>query len=100
MLAKGEMSLNKELYDNKTFDDIRHIDEYGIEFWYARELMLSLGYLSWDKFKNVIERAIVSCKNSESIVEEHFSQLGKSLEKQLKKLAELCQKICLLRRKV
>ena len=64
---------------NKTFDDIKHIDENGIEFWYARELMLSLGYSSWDKFKNVIERAIISCENSESLAEEHFSQLGKSL---------------------
>ena len=30
---------NKENYNNKTFEDIKHIDENGIEFWYARELM-------------------------------------------------------------
>ncbi len=66
--------------ENKTFDEIKHINESGIEYWYARELMISLGYSSWDKFKNVIERAIISCKNSKSIANEHFSQLGKSLE--------------------
>ena len=71
--------MSKEI-ENKTFDDIKHIYENGIEFWYARELMLSLGYSSWDKFKNVIERAIISCENSESLAEEHFSRLGKSLD--------------------
>ena len=24
---------------NKSFEDIKHIDENGVEFWYARELM-------------------------------------------------------------
>ncbi len=32
-----------EIY-NKTFEDIKHIDENGIEFWYARELQLVLDY--------------------------------------------------------
>lgn len=64
----------------KTFEEIKHINENGIEFWYARELMLSLGYSSWDKFKAVIEKAKISCKNSGSIETEHFSLLGKSLD--------------------
>ena len=76
MLLKEVIKLNKEI-ENKTFDDIKHIDENGIEFWYARELMISLGYSSWDKFKNVIERAIISCENSGTIANEHFSQLEK-----------------------
>ena len=29
-------------YTNQTFEDIKHIDEYGIEYWYARELQLVL----------------------------------------------------------
>ena len=33
-----------ENYNNKTFEDIKHIDENGIEFWYARELMSCLNY--------------------------------------------------------
>ena len=63
----------------KTFEEIKHIDENGNEYWYARELMTSLGYSSWDKFKNVIEKAKVSCENSGSIANEHFSLSGKML---------------------
>ena len=36
------MNINK--YDNQTFEDIKHIDSDGVEFWYARELM---GYIPW-----------------------------------------------------
>ena len=28
-----------ENYSNQSFEDIKHIDENGIEYWYARELM-------------------------------------------------------------
>lgn len=28
-----------DYYNNKTFEDIKHIEQNGIEFWYARELM-------------------------------------------------------------
>ena len=28
-----------ENYNNQTFEDIKHIDENGTEYWYARELM-------------------------------------------------------------
>ena len=34
----------KENYTNQTFEDIKHIDENGIEFWYARELQSVLNY--------------------------------------------------------
>lgn len=40
----------KENYTNQTFEDIKHIDENGIEFWYARELQLVLNYKEWRKF--------------------------------------------------
>ena len=64
----------------KNFEEIKHIDENGNEFWYARELMVTLDYKSWDKFKNnVIEKAKEACKNSDLLVTEQFSQMGKSL---------------------
>ena len=34
----------------------------------------------WYLKMNVIERAIISCENLETIANEHFSQLGKSLD--------------------
>lgn len=36
--------LDKNENYNKTFEDIKHINENGIEFWYARELMPILQY--------------------------------------------------------
>lgn len=35
---------NEELYEGQNFEEIKHIDEYGEEFWYARELMKVLQY--------------------------------------------------------
>ena len=57
---------------NKTFEDIKHIDEEGHEFWYARELQKSLSYKEWRKFKNVISKALNSCETSNNNVSDHF----------------------------
>ena len=67
---------NKENY-NKTFEDIKHIDENGIEFWYARELQSVLNYKEWRKFENVISKAKESCKNSDINIFEHFVDVDK-----------------------
>ncbi len=56
----------------KTFEDIKHVDENGNEFWYARELMLTLGYKDWRYFDAVIEKAKTACQNSEILDTEHF----------------------------
>ncbi len=39
-------------YTESLFESIRHVNEYGQEFWYARELQVALEYKRWDKFKN------------------------------------------------
>ena len=62
----------------ENFEGIKHIDENGIEYWYARELMNVLGYSSWDKFKNTIRKAIIACENSQVEVNQCFSQVGKT----------------------
>lgn len=59
------------------FDSIKHTNEYGQEFWYARELQTALEYKRWDKFLNVIEKAKDACMNSKNSVSDHFSQVGK-----------------------
>ena len=51
-------------YTSKTFENIKHIDEYGNEFWYARELQKVLEYKEWRNFKKVIDKAIMSANNS------------------------------------
>ena len=63
---------NKESYNNKTFEDIKHIDEKGIEFWYARELMKVLSYKDWRYFDAVIEKAKIACQNSDITDIDHF----------------------------
>ena len=65
-------------YNETVFEDIKHIDEYGNEYWLARELQNVLEYKRWDKFCNVINNAKKACENSNYNVFEHFSQVGKT----------------------
>ena len=50
--------------NNKIFENIKHTDELGYEFWYARELMELLEYKEWRKFNGVIQKAIEACTGS------------------------------------
>ena len=59
-------------YNNQTFESIKHIDENGVEFWYARELMNVLSYKDWRYFDSVIEKAKISCQNSGMAHANHF----------------------------
>ena len=63
--------------NNNTFESIKHIDEEGKEFWYARELQISLEYKEWRKFNNVITKAKKSCELSNNYTYDHFVQLDK-----------------------
>ena len=65
-------------YNETIFESIKHIDEYGNEYWLARELQNVLEYKRWDKFCNVINNAQKACENSNYKVFEHFSQVGKT----------------------
>ena len=51
-------------YTSKTFENIKHIDEYGNEYWFARDLQKVLEYKDWRNFKKVIDKAIMSANNS------------------------------------
>ena len=65
-------SIIKKQNDNQTFEDIKHIDEFGTEFWYARELQKVLDYSDWRKFEGVIKKAEKACENSNINASEHF----------------------------
>ena len=67
-------------YSNKSFEDIKHMDENGIEYWYARELQLVLDYKEWRKFENVIKKAKEACENSGISVLEHFVDTDKTIQ--------------------
>ena len=67
-------------YTNKTFEDIKHIDEYGNEYWFARDLQKVLEYKEWRNFKVVIDKAITSCKKSKFNAFDHFVEANKMIE--------------------
>lgn len=46
-----------ERYSEKTFEEIKHINEFGNEYWLARELAPVLGYARWENFYKVLEKA-------------------------------------------
>jgi phage antirepressor YoqD-like protein len=46
------------------FEFVRHTTREGREFWSARDLMPLLGYDSWRRFADAIDRARISAKNS------------------------------------
>lgn len=60
------------------FENSANLDENDIEFWYARELQLLLGYeSSWQNFLNVINKAKKSCESSGYDVYDHFNDVVK-----------------------
>jgi len=66
-------------YKEKIFDEIKHIDKEGNEYWYARELMEVLGYAKWQNFQIVLSKAIITCTSSNYKVSEHFTDVSKMI---------------------
>ena len=67
-------------YTEKIFEDIKHVDDFGNEYWEARELMPILEYTDWRKFKGAINKAIIGCKNSFYNASDHFVGADKMVE--------------------
>ena len=65
---------------HKDFESIKKIDENGIEYWDARELMPLLGYENWQKAEDVIRRAAEACINSGQDVDNHFNRSVKMVK--------------------
>jgi DNA-damage-inducible protein D len=63
-------------YTQKTFESIKHIDENGVEFWYARELQKALEYTEYGKFLPVVEKAIEACRKTGFDEENHFAHVS------------------------
>lgn len=86
---------------NKSFEDIKHKDKEGREYWYARELQAVLDYKEWRKFETVIEKAKKSCENSEISAIDHFVGSDKMVEigsgaRRIKKDYKLTRYACYL----
>ena len=67
------------------FDEISHFitsddDKEQVEVWFARELMVALGYARWENFKVAIGRAVDSCKAQGISVDDHFREVTKMID--------------------
>ena len=70
---------NLETYSESIFENIKHIDEFGNEYWDARELMPLLEYSKWENFHKVIKRAMLACETSNNNVSDHFPEFRKKI---------------------
>ena len=68
---------NKNDYTNSIFENIKSIDDYGQEYWYARELSSVLDYSDWRNFLKVLNKAKVACDNSGFNVNEQLVEVNK-----------------------
>lgn len=77
VLSKALTEDEQNNYTETLFEAIKHTNEYGNEFWYARELQEALEYTEWRNFSKVIDKAITACHNSENLVSDHFVEVNK-----------------------
>ena len=64
---------------SKSFEDLKKTNEYGAEYWSAREIQPLLGYTQWRRFEDAVKRAITSCKSSGNEPSHHFADAGKMI---------------------
>ena len=67
-------------YGEETFEQIKHINEYGEEFWFARELSRVLQYSDWRNFQNAIFKAMDACQNSGFEISDQFGETTSMIE--------------------
>lgn len=66
------MNPNAPVPSNPTFESLKKVNQFGVEYWSARDLQICLGYTEWRKFENAIKKAIESCKQSKNDPQNHF----------------------------
>ena len=66
-------------YTNNIFENIKHMDEYENEYWYARELSKVLEYKDWRNFLKVLNKAKDACKNSGFNIDEQLVEVNKEI---------------------
>ena len=64
-------------YTNNIFESIKYIDEYGNEYWYARELSKVLEYKDRRNFLKVLNKVKEACKNSGFNIVEQLVEVNK-----------------------
>jgi DNA-damage-inducible protein D len=62
------------------FEGLKKTNDYGAEYWSARDLQPLLGYGQWRRFENAIKKAVTSCEQSGNEPSYHFAGAGKMIE--------------------
>ena len=76
-----EFEKTKLIELKEKFDSIINTEEKeNVEFWYARDLQIQLGYTQWRNFLEVISKAIESCKSSGISEFDHFAKASKMID--------------------
>ena len=76
--------------DVNTFESIKHVNEYGQEYWLSRELQKALDYSDYRNFEATIFKAMDACKGSGYEISDHFGdvtemvQIGSGAERAFK----------------
>jgi DNA-damage-inducible protein D len=70
---------NHSIPTKLNFEDLKKVNQHGIEYWSARDLQPSLGYSQWRRFENAIQKAKESCKQSGNDSTHHFASAGKPI---------------------
>ena len=69
-----------EKINETIFESIKHVDDEGNEYWYARELQYILGYNQWRSINDLIKRDKVACKESDNNIHDHFAVQRKMVD--------------------
>ncbi|MGI6500965.1 MAG: BRO family protein [Anaerostipes sp.] len=80
ILKKALTQDEKDNYTETIFESIKHVNEYGQEFWFARELSKMLEYTEYNKFIPVIKKAITACEKSNYKVANHFAEVSEMVK--------------------
>ena len=76
-----EFEKSKLIELKEKFDSIINTEEKdNIEFWYARDLQIQLGYTQWRNFLEVINKAMTSCESTGISVSDHFAKVSKMID--------------------
>ena len=71
---------NIEEQHNSIFEQIKRIDENGVEYWSARDLSKALEYADYRNFMKVISKAKEQCDNSDQRMQHHFVEFNDMIE--------------------
>ncbi len=60
----------------QSFDAAKRMNKKGTEYWLARDLQTLLGYTSWRRFEDAVNRAKQACESSGTDPRNHFADVG------------------------